>query len=860
MASNININSESASNIETPSSGRKRLFLNSDNSDHLTSKDENGLFHDYDDTTQRTFNIKKSTSGTLNIGELVYLVDQDETNNVVTAELAKADSESTMDALCVMIGDATDLVAARAISAGTIGGLDTSGFNAGDELYVSSSNAGEFVNVAPTGTNITQHVGTAGNIDASDGTIIVSVSGSEHASSDLAERVQTTGLLEGGIVSQDTSTTVDWTSGRGQIADYSDPENPVISDVTWNAVSGQSITNIATDGVTAFGYDSDGNIVEKLSTAMTIADAHDAIWFASVFHLSGAIVGVITIPGNLGYDGVGSYTDFINLVIGPANISGNVYSANGTNLNIDVVGGPAYLLGANFRNNPQISDSVILGSDTALSFYKVYKSAGAGASMEYDGTPVTAIDPTQYDDGSGTLASVTSGYWTIQRIFRGRDGMTIVAYGQQEFATKTLATEALGKESFTEKSPLPFMLYRCSLVVDEGATDLSDTAEAEFFAQSSFRITGATSSGATIPGITSPGGAEGSIQFNTSNTFNGVSQLLAATGATDTDLTIKPVTTSGHGTLDFTNVAGASRGSIEYGENINKFGIFVAPDTAAFEIENLAPDVDTQVFLTDDATFAISATGANTNPPLSTESFGTNGAKINWYNSIVVPEGVITANPGDVCIYKNGTSSKTYQHKSASAGNTGWKPSVTGSSSSINNSIAIFDSTSGGSIDDFPYALLSVTGTTTRLELIAGASGISSVSFCDSGGTEQGSIGWHDDTVDTFFVSSDNSKFMFLNGHGTYVFTSGSSTETDVRIKATDLTSNSSLTLSDDLDADHLVILYNNTTGKSSITDSSGDLTITSTGKVNFGSPINLTDTDDGFQIDDTVVFYSNED
>ncbi|MCP4612094.1 MAG: hypothetical protein GY845_25635 [Planctomycetes bacterium] len=177
MVKKMELGGESAANIPTPDVGRKNFFVNSDNSDHWTSKNSAGLLFDHEDTSQRVYNVKKSTVGTLNAGELVYLVGQDDANNVITAELAKADSETTMNAVAVMVSSATDTVAGTAISAGTVGSMATSGFTAGDELFVSPSVAGSFTKVRPTGTGIVQSTGIAGNIDASDGTIVVNISG-----------------------------------------------------------------------------------------------------------------------------------------------------------------------------------------------------------------------------------------------------------------------------------------------------------------------------------------------------------------------------------------------------------------------------------------------------------------------------------------------------------------------------------------------------------------------------------------------------------------------------------------------------------------------------------------------------------
>ncbi|MCP4650372.1 MAG: hypothetical protein GY853_09885 [PVC group bacterium] len=385
-----------------------------------------------------------------------------------------------------------------------------------------------------------------------------------------SNRAQSTGLLAGGVISQASSTTVDWESGAGVIADFTNPEIPIITDVEWDAVSGIVPTNLSTDGLTLFGYDSTGSVVQKLSTAVSILDAHDTIWFGSATHLSSGIVSVSTSPGNIGYNGVASFSDFINLIVGPANIDGNVYGANGSNMNIDVSGGNAYMMGSNFRTNTKIPDIVPLESKSTVSFQKVYRSAGAGLNVIYDGVATTTIDPSSYDDGSGTLATTQTGYWTIQRIFRDREGDTIVAYGQQEFATKSGALDALGSEAFTEKAPLPFWLYRCSLLVQEGASDLSDTDEAEFYAQSSFRIAGAQSATASIPGITNPGGSDGAIQYNSSNTFGG-------DGNHSYDDTLKIVSlqapAAGSATYEFYNSTPAIKGTIKYAETADTFSI-----------------------------------------------------------------------------------------------------------------------------------------------------------------------------------------------------------------------------------------------------------------------------------------------
>ena len=576
---------------------------------------------------------------------------------------------------------------------------------------------------------------------------------------DLARRVQTTGILEGGIISIATTTTVNWTSGRGLVSDYSDPENPVINDVTWDAISGTTPAGLGTDGTTLFGYNASGVLQEKLSTAVTIEDAHDIIWFGSATHFSSVIVSVMTAPGNIGYDGIGSFSDFINLVIGPANVDGNVYGPNGSNLNIDVTGGNAFMLGSNFRTNPKLSDIITLGSASTINFFDVYRSAGAGLSVIYNGT-TDEIDGSKYDDGSGTLADVSTDYWTIQRIFRSRTGSTFVGYGQQQFSSKELALEAKGDEPFIEKDPLPFLLYRSSLVVQEGATDLDVSAdEAIFFSEASFRAGGVQSSSAAIPGITSPGGSDKSVQYNNSNTFGGDTNFTYDSSTVNLGLKSE---VGGSSSIEFTNSSDVLKGKIHYDQTTDVFkidppastgivqigeGVYIHEGAAdgRIDIEAITTAGTAELTLSragggtglmidfDDATdqslisgeigpltietttdedIIIKLGGAtgkidisadtlpDTNELVSFTIGGTNGGTANLHIGSRTPEGNVTANGGALYLRDDDTSSDLYI-KRTEGGNTGWvdfihsSSGVKGPVSSTDNSLTIWDGTNG---------------------------------------------------------------------------------------------------------------------------------------------------------------------
>lgn len=95
----------------------------------------------------------KSTAGTINAGEAVYLVGYSTDH---TVELARADSESTMLSTGIATSTITDAVSGTVVLFGEVDGLDTSMWADGDMLWVSPTAAGGLVSTRPDITNIIQ--------------------------------------------------------------------------------------------------------------------------------------------------------------------------------------------------------------------------------------------------------------------------------------------------------------------------------------------------------------------------------------------------------------------------------------------------------------------------------------------------------------------------------------------------------------------------------------------------------------------------------------------------------------------------------------------------------------------------------
>ncbi len=235
-------------------------------------------------------------------------------------------------------------------------------------------------------------------------------------SSETSKFVQSTGLLEGGFIyNGSTSTNVSWGFGKGKIADYSTTTSPNENFIEWEDTHNIEVENIGVDGTTYFGYDASGSVVQRLS--VSAEDLHNIIFFGSVLHIGGEVITTTPDPLNLAYDVPGSLTDFLNFVVGPANISGNKYSASGiTPDNSNLGGGTLDICYAE-----PLDRYVAVGRSGSTSFHY--------SSDAVDWTPVTMADEGYdgvcYSNDKGLFVAV--GYGETNNIQYSSDGINWTA-------------------------------------------------------------------------------------------------------------------------------------------------------------------------------------------------------------------------------------------------------------------------------------------------------------------------------------------------------------------------------------------------------------------------------------------------
>ena len=288
-----------------------------------------------------------------------------------------------------------------------------------------------------------------------------------------------TGVVSGGVLSVGTpNTTFSITDGEGIIVDTTtDPANPTITQVTWTGKTNVSVTNLLTNLLTWVAIDSGGNVLQQ-TTRFDAADRRNYIILGVVVHVNKTIVDTVNNEQSVAGNVASQISDLME-GIGFVNKSGNVFSANGANLNVDKTAGEIMNHGVNWDVDPLTPHHKTLAALTALTFQYRFQDGTNGATG-------TVIDPDIYDVG-GTSTTVTNNKFTVQRIYSFVSNNVKIQPGQVQYNNLADAKAAIQTENFiTEPSIAANGLLRGFLVVKKGCTDLTNTSEAFFLPAGKF--------------------------------------------------------------------------------------------------------------------------------------------------------------------------------------------------------------------------------------------------------------------------------------------------------------------------------------------------------------------------------------
>lgn len=318
-------------------------------------------------------------------------------------------------------------------------------------------------------------LGAAGDITHNN----VTANGEISAGGVPVDRVQyhrsVTGVITGGEVTINVDDTkFDVAAGTGVIVDWTTPGSPASTEVSFGPFVAEDALNIGSTPGTVIGIDVNGDIV-KANLPFTAAQRRTYIELQIAGHGGGAIVAITDAQG-LAYEVNAAIIDVLR-AIGHVN-SGNNFTPNGVNLLVDKAAGTTAGIWINSNVDPQ-NPSVqtnIAESPVSLMFFEYQDGAGG-----FTTGPLAAIDPDQYDDGSGTLAAVGVTKWTVQRLYWSSTQVLAVNYGQQIYNSSDDAIAGLfGDVPAISTVAKEFAVHTTWLIVKKGAADLSDVAVAIF--------------------------------------------------------------------------------------------------------------------------------------------------------------------------------------------------------------------------------------------------------------------------------------------------------------------------------------------------------------------------------------------
>lgn len=354
-------------------------------------------------------------------------------------------------------------------------------------VYLSGSNI-----VSPVSNSISSSYSTTASYVTSTVATAVSSSYATTASYVLGPYIiESTGVLTGGVLSVGTpNTTFSITDGTGQIVDATGTK----TNVSWSGKTNIPVTNIATQLITFVALDSGSNVIQS-TTKFTPQQSRTLIILGVVVHVNLTNVDTVNNEQKIAYNAMSSTYDGWES-LGFFNVSGNVFSANGANLNINKSAGVLFKMGSNYDtdvNNPHRRTLVSL---TPAQFQYRFSNGSSGILTE------TNIDPNNLDNGAGGLTAVGVNKWSIQRIYSFTSNNVKIQRGVADYNTKDLAIAAISTEAYvTEPSIAANGLLRGWLIVKQGATALNDPLQAVFLSSGKLGEVGSGGGGA---GATSP--------------------------------------------------------------------------------------------------------------------------------------------------------------------------------------------------------------------------------------------------------------------------------------------------------------------------------------------------------------------
>lgn len=285
---------------------------------------------------------------------------------------------------------------------------------------------------------------------------------------------ESTGVINGGALSINAGNNARFDMAQAVIG-YTDwsvtPSQPTRALLTVGPFSAQVVTNIATANATYVGIQMPGGTIVQQTSPFSNAQRRTIAQVGVLVHSNNVNLNAINDQAATIRAGVNQVGDLM-MAIGALNLAGNVYSANGANLNINKSAGSIFKMGANFQTSNLDPHVVSMGAQTALTFrYRL--------SNGTEGADTTNINPNQYESAPGVLTNIPilGNQWHVQRINIFQTGLTRIQYGQQLYGSLAAALQGIQTDAYnTEQNIAENGILRCYLIINRGLLGLLGSA------------------------------------------------------------------------------------------------------------------------------------------------------------------------------------------------------------------------------------------------------------------------------------------------------------------------------------------------------------------------------------------------
>lgn len=404
-----------------------------------------------------TLPIRNETGSTLLKSRLVVAVGYSVPNSRITVGYADKDVPSLRPSIAILTVDLPNNSNADGLIFGTLSGVDTTMFALTDQLVLGDN--GQLSRPPPDIDPFTgeiQPVGSVTRVHATLGEIVVDCAQGLSvltASEDFwINAAATTGRETGGVMSRTGGLGISVTSGRGFIN-----SGPDVQRILWSTtpltlpVSAEGWVFIDTSAVVQFSLfqpaETD-NIVLGSFVTSTIA----------VVLLAEHPIGVAHTAAN--------FDQYASNVIGPIHVSGAAVTKSGSpSLGLNVDSG-SYYVDAHFVQ--------FIGA-AGVSWVYWYRN-GSGDWLYIPGQ--VAINTANYDNGTGTLASLPAGKWKKDLVFvsvSATDVQYHVVYAQQYYNSQ--AEAEAGNIPTAADFLVEFSLRLAGVVVLKAAVDIASIVD-----------------------------------------------------------------------------------------------------------------------------------------------------------------------------------------------------------------------------------------------------------------------------------------------------------------------------------------------------------------------------------------------